>query len=68
MATNTQPLGDLNSQRVPGEWFLYHPVSGDEQTIPNNRTLTSLFARQHLLNLGYLLDDNVSLELDEDGD
>ncbi len=61
-------LGDLNSQRVPGEWLLYHPVSGDEQTVANDHTLVSICKRVYWLDRGYVLDDNVSLELDEDGD
>lgn len=66
--TMTLPQGDLNSQRIPGEWLLYHPVSGDEQTVPNDRTLASICKRVYWLDRGYVLDDNVSLELDEDGD
>lgn len=59
-------MNDLNSQQIPQEWRLYHPVSGDEKTIPNNGLLSSYMARQYWLDSGWMLDDTIFLEIEDE--
>lgn len=64
MATNTHD--NLNSQQIPQEWRLYHPVSGDEITIANTGLLSSYMARQYWLDSGWMLDDTIFLEIEDE--
>lgn len=57
--------GNLNTERIPTEWRLYHPVSGDEKTVPNTGLLSAYMARQYFLDSGYLLDDTIWLDVED---
>ena len=68
MSINTWMHGNLNRQRIPTVWHLYHPVSGDEITIVNDRSAAAMCKYLTKRDRGYELDVSVFLELDEDGD
>jgi hypothetical protein len=59
---------NLNTERIPTEWRLYHPVSGDEKTVPNDGKLASMYKRIQLIDSGYLLDDTIWLDVEDETD
>ncbi len=59
-------MHDLSTERIPTEWRLYHPVSGDETTVPNDGKLANLCKKLQFIDNGYLLDDTITFEVEDD--